>query len=79
MTTTEILPLRKNRDFLLLWSGSAVSVLGSTASTVAYPLLVLAITGSPPTLGSPGSSRLLPMLIFQLPAGALVDRWTAGG
>ncbi len=75
MTTTEILPLRKNRDFLLLWSGSAVSVLGSTASTVAYPLLVLAITGSAADAGVAGFFALLPMLIFQLPAGALVDRW----
>ncbi|MDT8912927.1 MFS transporter [Amycolatopsis sp. PS_44_ISF1] len=78
MTATrepEITPLRKNRDFLLLWSGSAVSVLGSTASTVAYPLLVLATTGSAADAGVVGFVALLPMLLLQIPASALVDRW----
>ncbi|RLK09864.1 putative MFS family arabinose efflux permease [Micromonospora sp. M71_S20] len=68
-------PLHRNRDFLLLWSGSAVSMLGSTASLVAYPLLVLALTGSPGAAGLAGFVALLPTLLFQLPAGALVDRW----
>jgi predicted MFS family arabinose efflux permease len=70
-----VTPLSRNRDFLLLWSGSAVSILGSTASTVAYPLLVLAITGSPGAAGLAGFVALLPMLVFQLPAGAVVDRF----
>jgi predicted MFS family arabinose efflux permease len=73
--TTAVPPLRKNRDFLLLWSGSAVSIMGSTASTVAYPLLVLAVTGSAGDAGLAGFFALLPMLLFQVPAGALVDRW----
>ncbi|MFF2697080.1 MFS transporter [Streptomyces cyaneofuscatus] len=68
-------PLRRNRDFLLLWSGSAVAIIGSTASTVAYPLLVLAVTGSPSAAGLVGFVVLLPALIFQLPAGILVDSW----
>ncbi|MYW28596.1 MFS transporter, partial [Streptomyces sp. SID2119] len=68
-------PLRRNRDFLLLWSGSAVAIIGSTASTVAYPLLVLAVTGSPSAAGVVGFVVLLPALIFQLPAGVLVDSW----
>lgn len=71
----EIVPLSRNRDFLLLWSGSAVSMLGSTASTVAYPLLVLALTGSAADAGLAGFFALLPMLVLQLPAGAVVDRW----
>ena len=71
----EVPPLRRNRDFTLLWSGSAVSMLGSTASTVAYPLLVLALTGSAADAGLAGFVALLPMLIFPLPAGVLVDRW----
>jgi MFS family permease len=73
--TAALTPLRKNRDFLLLWSGMAVSVLGSRISTIAYPLLVLAVTGSPAAAGLIGFLATLPYLIFQLPAGALVDRW----
>ncbi|MEV0024056.1 MFS transporter [Streptomyces atroolivaceus] len=71
----EVPPLRRNRDYLLLWSGSAVAIVGSTASTVAYPLLVLAVTGSASAAGLVGFVVLLPALLLQLPAGVLVDRW----
>ncbi|MEV6808301.1 MFS transporter [Streptomyces sp. NPDC051132] len=70
-----LVPLHRNRDFLLLWGGSAVSLLGSTATTIAYPLLVLALTGSPFAAGLAGFVALLPALLLPLPAGALVDRW----
>ena len=68
-------PLRANRDFRLLWLGSVVSVLGSRASAIAYPLLVLALTGSPADAGLVGFTATIPYLLLQLPAGALVDRW----
>ena len=68
-------PLRRNRDFLLLWSGMAVSVVGSRISTIAYPLLVLGLTDSPARAGLVGFLATVPYLAFQLPAGGLVDRW----
>ena len=68
-------PLHRNRDFLLLWSGQVVSALGSAVSSVAFPLLVLALTGSPARAGLVGFAGTLPFLLFQLPAGGLVDRW----
>jgi hypothetical protein len=43
--------LGANRDFTLLWVGQAVSALGSAATLVAYPLLVLHLTGSPSQVG----------------------------
>jgi predicted MFS family arabinose efflux permease len=67
-------PLRRNRDFQLLWIGQAVSALGSRASAVAYPLLVLALTGSPAQAGIVGFAATIPYLLVQLPAGVLVDR-----
>lgn len=67
-------PLRRNRDFILLWTGELVSTLGSQMSLVAFPLLVLALTGSPAKAGVVGFAKTVPALLFYLPAGVLVDR-----
>jgi len=68
-------PLWRNTDYMLLWSGQVVSTVGSTASTVIYPLLILALTGSPQAAGIAGALRALPYLALSLPVGALIDRW----
>jgi MFS family permease len=68
-------PLWRNRDFMLLWSGQVVSTVGVRASGMAYPLLVLAVTGSPVQAGMVGFAQTLPYVLFYLVAGALVDRW----
>jgi MFS family permease len=67
--------LWRNRDYVLLWSGQLVSTLGTGISGIAYPLLILALTGSPAKAGIGGFIFGLPYVIFSLPAGALVDRW----
>jgi predicted MFS family arabinose efflux permease len=67
-------PLRHNREFLLLWSGQAISQLGSQISLVAYPLLVLAVTGSPAKAGLVAFARNIPIAALALPAGLLADR-----
>jgi MFS family permease len=64
-----------NRDWVLLWSGQLVSVVGTQVSQLAYPLLMLALTKSPAQAGFISASRTLPYLLLGLPAGALVDRW----
>jgi MFS family permease len=63
-----------NRDFQLLWIGEALSDIGSQSSTVAYPLLVLTLTGSPSKAGVVGLAKWLPLAVFSLPAGVLADR-----
>ena len=68
-------PLWQNRDYLLLWAGQAVSILGTQMSQLAFPLLVLALTGSAAQAGFVAAARSVPWLLFALPAGALVDRW----
>jgi predicted MFS family arabinose efflux permease len=67
--------LWRNRDFLLLWGGQAISTLGSSISGIVYPLLTLAITNSPAAAGVATALGSLPYLIFSLPVGALIDRW----
>lgn len=67
-------PLRSNRSFQLLWVGQAISMLGSRATAIAYPLLVLAITRSPAAAGTIGFLATLPYILWQLPAGAITDR-----
>ncbi|WP_312896442.1 MFS transporter [Nonomuraea endophytica] len=68
-------PLRKNLRFQLFWLGSAASGLGSTLTLLAYPLLVLALTGSPGQAGLISAVSLASGMLFALPAGVLVDRW----
>jgi MFS family permease len=68
-------PLWRNRDFMLLWSGQVVSTIGVRVTSLAYPLLVLAVTGSPALAGLVGFASTLPFLLCYLHAGALVDRW----
>jgi len=68
-------PLWRNWDYLLLWSGQAISSIGSQLSQFALPLFVLALTGSPVWAGVAGGLRTIPYLFLSLPAGALADRW----
>ena len=67
-------PLRRNRDFLLLWVGAGLTVFGARVTALAYPLLILWHTGSYTGAGLVGTAALLPMLVVQLPGGLLVDR-----
>src|SRR5437764_15024026 len=67
--------LWRNRDYVLLWSGQALSDIGGAVSELAFPLLVLALTHSPAQAGFAGALRALPALLFSLFAGVLVDRW----
>jgi len=59
---------------MLLWSGQALSGVGSQVSSVAYPLLALAVTGSPAKAGIVGLAKWIPAAALALPAGLLADR-----
>ncbi|OUC91507.1 MFS transporter [Streptosporangium minutum] len=72
---TDIVPLRRNVRFQLLWLGSTVSALGSELTRLAMPLLVLALTGSPGLAGVVAGARTVALLLAQMPAGVWVDRW----
>lgn len=67
-------PLGQNGDFVRLWTGGAVSGLGSSISALAYPLLALSVTGSAGRAGLLGLVALAAGALMRLPAGAVVDR-----
>jgi MFS family permease len=71
----EVVPLRRNLQFQLLWIGSAVSQVGMELTKLAMPLLVLALTGSPGWAGIVAGARTAASIAAQLPAGVWVDRW----
>ncbi|MFC1413074.1 MFS transporter [Streptacidiphilus sp. N1-12] len=67
--------LWRHRDFLLLWSGGAVSDLGSAVSTLVLPLVaVTALDASTFQVALLGVMARLPFLVLTLPAGVIVDR-----
>ncbi len=77
---TEVIPqqpvsLWRNRDYLLLWLGRAVSSLGTSCTEFAFPLLIVVLTHSIAAAGLAYSLGQLPYVLLSLPAGALVDRW----
>jgi MFS family permease len=70
-------PLRSmclNRDFVLFTAGTFSSATGLWVQTVAIGWIVLEMTNSALALGMVGFARLIPILLFGMPAGALADR-----
>ncbi|MFN2628454.1 MAG: MFS transporter [Gaiellaceae bacterium] len=70
-----IVPLWRNREFVLLEAGQLLSTAGTQSTTIAYPLLVLALTHSPAKAGIVTFARLLPHAVFGLLAGVVADRF----
>lgn len=68
-------PLWRQREYMLLWGGQVVSALGSHASGIVVPLLILAMTGSPSAAGLATALGIVPYIVLSLPVGVWVDRW----
>jgi MFS family permease len=68
-------PLSRNANYRILWGGQAASIFGTNATLLAFPLLVLALTGSPAASGLVLGAGSAAELVAGLPAGALADRW----
>ena len=66
--------LARNHDFTVLWTGEAVSQLGSQMSMFVFPLVGYALTGSAVLAGLPVVAYTLGMVLVLLPAGVVVDR-----
>jgi MFS family permease len=62
------------RDFRLLFSGAATSMLGDQFALIATPWLVLKLTGDPLALGIVLALEGIPRAVFILLGGAITDR-----
>jgi MFS family permease len=66
-------PLRRDRDFRWLWSGQVVSGVGNQITRLALPYQVYAQTGSTLAIAALTLFQLVPLVVFSLAAGSIVD------
>ncbi len=64
----------RNRNFRLLWTGEAVSLLGDQFYLIALPWLVLKLSGNAFAIGTVLALVAIPRAVFMLIGGALTDR-----
>jgi len=74
-TAVSLPPLWRNFQFQTLWIGGSSSTLGVAVADVAYPLAILAMTGSPGRAALFAALLSVGMLTSGLPAGQLADRY----
>ncbi|MGW4897744.1 MFS transporter [Kitasatospora sp. NPDC004240] len=68
-------PLWRNLRFQALWAGQAASTLGMRIADTAYPLLLLAMTGSSTLAGAVGALQIGATVLFGVHGGAVADRY----
>ena len=73
LATVDTTPLRRHRDFRLLFVGRFVSFFGSMVTTVAFPYQVYALTHSVLLVGVLGVLEFGAILVFAFVGGALAD------
>jgi Na+/melibiose symporter-like transporter len=75
VATDRTTSLWRHRDFVLMWSGQTVSLMGSEVSLLAVPLTAAVVLGqSTFHLGLLSAVGALPPLLVPLVAGVVVDR-----
>src|SRR4029434_6092169 len=67
-----LLPFR-HRDFVLFWTGSFLSSMGTQFTTVAMAWQIYELTNSPMQIGLLGLARALPQIVLLLLRGLLAD------
>ncbi len=67
--------LWRNHDFVKLWAGQTISLIGSQVTFVALPLMaVLVLQATPVEMGILGAVQFMPGLLLGLFAGVWIDR-----
>jgi MFS family permease len=73
--TSRLIGLWRNPDFLKFWGGQTISVIGSSITGLALPLLAaVSLKASPEQMGILAALGQVAYLIVSLPAGAWIDR-----
>lgn len=67
-------PLKKYRDFRLLFIGQWISIFGNMLTYVAFPYQIYHLTNSSLAVGNIGLVQLFPLLFTSLWGGALADK-----
>jgi predicted MFS family arabinose efflux permease len=67
-------PLRRNWNFQVLWTSEALAAIAKESAEIAYPLLILAKTGSAFDAGAVGSAQLFTTSFMSIPGGIIADR-----
>ncbi|MFE6751347.1 MFS transporter [Kitasatospora purpeofusca] len=70
-----LVPLRRNWRFQALWAGQAGSTLGLQIIDTAYPLLLLALTGSSTLAAAFGALQIGASVLFGIHGGSVADRY----
>jgi MFS family permease len=73
LATIDAGPLRRRRDFRLLFVGQGLSFFGSMVTYVAIPYQAYQLTGSPLVVGLLSFAELPPLLVTPFIGGALAD------
>lgn len=73
LATVDITPLRRHRDFRLLYIGRLISFFGSMVTVVAFPYQVYQLTHSVLLVGLLGVLEFAAILLFAMLGGALAD------
>lgn len=71
----DVVPLRRNVNFQALWTSEAFAAMAKETAEFAYPLLILATTGSALFAGAIASIQLVVAGLMSIPAGRLADRF----
>ena len=69
----DVEPLRRDRDYRLLWTGQVISGVGRQVTVVALPFQLYVLTGSTLAVGLLALVQLVPILVFALGGGAVAD------
>ena len=69
----EVSPLKKSKDFSLLWAAGLISYFGSMITYVAVPFQIKELTNSYVAVAVSGLIEIVPLVIFGLYGGVLAD------